>query len=205
MDQIAKVDNPESLRKHLEQSFTRFERGFRSQFPIVWATTLFAPIVLSGIALIVLGIIFGWDFPQRLIAHALMTFFVFGRLIILLGFESGDPDAVYKIALTPGQLFGLVTYLDFIVALFVTFHMGILFRLPYVGPKIAMLVWDGKFIMQAQPWVKRMAFLGLVIFVMFPTSTTGSIGRIDIWSSAWAQSLFGRLAGYYWAASWAMD
>jgi len=48
-----------------------------------------------------------------------------------------------------------------------------------------MLVWDGKFIMDAQPWIKRVAFFGLVLFVVFPTSTTGSIGG----------SIFGRLLG----------
>jgi len=79
----------------------------------------------------------------------------------------------------------LVTYLDFIVALFVTFHMGVLFRIPKVGPKLAMLVWDGKFFMDSQPWIKRMAFAGLVGFVIIPFSTTGSIGG----------SILGRLLG----------
>ena len=113
-----------------------------------------------------------------------MAFFVLGRFIILMGFE-GDVADKFNVAMKPGELFAMVTYMDFMTALFVTFHMGFLFRMPYVGPKVATLVWDGKFIMDAQPWVKRMAFLGLVLFVIFPTSTTGSIGG----------SIFGRLLG----------
>ena len=85
----------------------------------------------------------------------------------------------------PSELFCLVTYLDFMVALFVAFHMGILFRLPYIGEKIAMLVWDGKQLLNSQRWIKRVAFVGLVLFVVFPTSTTGSVGG----------SIFGRLLG----------
>ena len=70
-------------------------------------------------------------------------------------------------------------------AIFVEFHMGIIFRLPYVGEKLAMLVWDGKQFLTNHRWIRRMAFVGLVMFVVFPTSTTGSIGG----------SIFGRLLG----------
>lgn len=184
MEQISKADNPEALHQQLLRSFTDFELSFRRRFPIIWLITLLAPFVITAGLIVFFGLADGGGFSRKLVGHALMTFFVFGRLIILCGLESGAQDT-YRIALSPAVLFGLVTYLDFMVALFVTFHMGFLFRIPYVGPKVAMLVWDGKFILNAQPWVKRVAFLGLVIFVIFPTSTTGSIGG----------SIFGRLLG----------
>ena len=184
MKQIPKADNPEALQQQLLRSFTEFELSFRRRFPIIWLITLLAPFVVSAGLIVFFGFTDSWGFSRKLVGHALMTFFVFGRLIILCGLESSADDT-YRIALSPAVLFGLVTYLDFMVALFVTFHMGFLFRIPYVGPKVAMLVWDGRFILNAQPWVKRVAFLGLVIFVIFPTSTTGSIGG----------SIFGRLLG----------
>lgn len=157
---------------------------------MLWLTTLLAPVVVTTVLLIGLGLTQGWDYPQKLIGHALATFFIFGRFIVLVGTEgaAAATEATkegFKVLLSPGELFAMVTYMDVMVALFVTFHMGILFRLPNIGPKIAMLVWDGKFIMDAQPWIKRMAFFGLVLFVIFPTSTTGSIGG----------SIFGRLLG----------
>ena len=184
MEQISKSDNPEALHQQLLRSFTEFELSFRRRFPVIWLVTLLAPFVVSAGLIVFFGFADGWGFSRKLIGHALMTFFVFGRLIILCGMESSDQET-YRIALSPSVLFGLVTYLDFMVALFVTFHMGFLFRIPYIGPKVAMLVWDGKFLLNAQPWVKRIAFLGLVVFVIFPTSTTGSIGG----------SIFGRLLG----------
>ena len=79
----------------------------------------------------------------------------------------------------------MVTYMDVLTALFVTFHMGFLFRLPMIGSKIAGLASDGKFMMEQQPWLRRLAFFALTAFVIFPTSTTGSIGG----------SIFGRLLG----------
>jgi uncharacterized membrane protein len=134
--------------------------------------------------LILLGLINGWDYPQKLISHAFLTAAFLGRFVILMGMEDAAQDK-FQILLEPSELFALVTYLDVITAIFVAFHMGILFRLPYIGEKIAMLVWDGKSILQTYPWIKRMAFVGLVLFVVFPTSTTGSIGG----------SIFGRLLG----------
>lgn len=184
------ASDPESLRSELVRSFSSFETSFRSRFPMLWLVTLLAPVVVTVVLLVVLGLINGWDYPQKLVGHALATFFIFGRFIVLVGTEGAasvveTAEKGFKVLLSPGELFAMVTYMDFMVALFVTFHMGILFRLPNIGPKIAMLVWDGKFIMDAQPWIKRVAFFGLVLFVMFPTSTTGSIGG----------SIFGRLLG----------
>lgn len=180
------ASDPEALRNELVRSFSSFESSFRSRFPMLWLSTLLAPVVVTFVLLVVLGFTQGWDYPQKLIGHALATFFIFGRFIVLVGTEGASAaKESFKVLLSPGELFAMVSYMDFMVALFVTFHMGILFRLPNIGPKIAMLVWDGKFIMDAQPWIKRVAFFGLVLFVIFPTSTTGSIGG----------SIFGRLLG----------
>ena len=176
-------NDPEAHQKEVVSSITEFETALRKDYPIVWAATMSAPLVISLVLLAVLGAAYGWEYPGKLVSHALLTFFVFGRFIILSGTEAAN--GVSKVLLSPEELFGLVTYLDFITALFVTFHMGVLFRLPYVGPKIAMLVGDGKFVMDSFPKVKRAAFLGLVILVIFPSSTTGSIGG----------SIFGRLLG----------
>jgi hypothetical protein len=182
--QVLSSTDPDQLQKELVGSFTKFERSFRERFPVIWIATLLAPIVASALLLLFFGLTCGWGYAGRLVSHALLTFFVFGRFIILSGAEAAEGE-VYKILMSPLELFGLVTYLDFMTALFVTFHMGFLFRVPLLGPKIAMLVWDGKFVMDAQPWIRRFAFLGLVGFVMFPSSTTGSIGG----------SIFGRLLG----------
>jgi uncharacterized membrane protein len=197
--QVFTSTDPEQLQKELVGSFTKFESSFRKRFPVIWIATLLAPLVVSALLLLLFGVNYGWKFAGVLASHVVLTFFVFGRFIILAGSSKDipadtglQPDAALEVGekfqhvlMSPLELFGLVTYLDFMTALFVTFHMGFLFRIPGVGPKIATLVWDGKFVMEAQPWIRRFAFLGLVAFVMFPTSTTGSIGG----------SIFGRLLG----------
>ncbi len=182
-----KAQCPESLRIELVRSFTRFERSFRRNYPLLWILTFAGPAIFTVALLVMLGLINGWDYPSTIISHAVMTFFIFGRFVIMLGMpdSQASADQGYDILLSPGELFAMVTYMDVMVALFVTFHMGVIFRLPKIGEKIAALVYDGKFIVESQPWIRRMSFLGLVLFVVFPTSTTGSIGG----------SIFGRLLG----------
>ncbi len=185
MDDIGNgAENPEGMRKNLLKSFTDFEKLFRKQYPVIWISTLLAPIVVTAIVLGILYFANGSLYVGKVLSHAGLTFFVFGRFIILLGM-SDKPDTGHDISMEPYELFAMVTYMDFITALFVAFHMGFLFKLPWVGEKIAALVWDGKFLMEKQPWIKKISYIGLVAFVIFPTSTTGSIGG----------SIFGRLLG----------
>ncbi len=184
-DNIELTEDVGQLRDQLHSMFAGFEKQFRAERPILWWATLLSPLILTVTVLGVLSVIQGPGYAYKCVSHALLTFFVLGRFVLLAGIEGETTEAVAKIAMRPSELFFLVTYLDFIVALFVTFHMGILFRIPKIGPKLAMLVWDGKFFMDSQPWIKRMAYLGLVGFVIIPFSTTGSIGG----------SILGRLLG----------
>jgi hypothetical protein len=68
-----------------------------------------------------------------------------------------------------------------------------MFRVPWIGPKIASLSGDSEFILAHQPWMKRMTFLGLLAFIAFPLAATGSAGG----------AIFGRLLGLSrWAIFW---
>jgi len=87
----------------------------------------------------------------------------------------------------------MVTYQDVMVALFFAFHVGFMYRLPWIGPKIAELSVDSEFILSHQPWMKRFTFMGLLAFIAFPLAATGSVGG----------AIFGRLLGLSrWAIFW---
>lgn len=185
MDKLATYsENPQALRQELSASFHEFDTSFRKRFPLLWLVTLLGPFLFTIALLVYFGLTAGWGYPEKLIYHAFLTFVALGRFVILFGMEGATLET-YEVSMQPFELFALVTYMDFMVALFVAFHMGILFRLPYIGEKIAIMVWDGMQLLNAHPWIRRIAFVGLVLFVTFPTSTTGSIGG----------SIFGRLLG----------
>ncbi|MEL7497757.1 MAG: small multi-drug export protein [Planctomycetota bacterium] len=154
--------------------------------PLVWWAALVGPALVTLLALGFIYLTQGWEVSASYVGAAATAFFAFGRFVILLGADQPDPDAYFFLKhLNARNLFAMLTWLDVMTAIFVAFHMSVLFRIPWVGTKMEDLVADGRFILERQPWIRQAAFWGLVVFVIFPTSTTGSIGG----------SIFGRLLG----------
>lgn len=159
------------------------EKQFRTSHPWCWGFTLYAPLVLTASLLVLIVAQAGWEFASKLVTSAVATVLFFGRFIILSGSNGNFKDTDGSLA--SEHLFALVCYLDVMTALILAFHIGFLFKLPYIGPRVSALVTDGHFILDAQPWMRRATFFGLIAFVGFPLAATGSIGG----------SIFGRLLG----------
>lgn len=175
---------PDALEhERLLESFLAFEKNFHKNYFSLWLGTLVGPLILTLIAFGVVYAIKGPKFCGELLAATAASFFVLGRFSIVTPF----------IGLTPTDLFWMVTFQDVMVALFFAFHVGFMFRVPWIGPKIAALSSDSEFILAHQPWMKRMTFLGLLAFIAFPLAATGSAGG----------AIFGRLLGLSrWAIFW---
>lgn len=176
-------DELQRLRKEMLEQFEEFESSFGKKYPLVWWGTLVGPILVTLAIGVLLGFSYGWPFVGKLASTAVVAFFVFGRFIILGGGDAGSDEI--RSFLTSGQLFVLMSYLDLLVAVILSFHIGFMFKIPFLGPKVSELVADGQVILKLQPWMRRMTFLGLVAFVIFPLAATGSVGG----------SIFGRLLG----------
>lgn len=159
------------------------EEQFRAAHPWCWRITLFGPFVLTLVIAVLLLVYTGWEFTSKVATSAIVAVFILGRFIILSGAEGTFQDTDGAVA--SEHLVALVCYFDVMTALVLAFHIGFLFRVPYVGQRIAALVTDGHFILDAQPWMRRATFFGLVAFVGFPLAATGSVGG----------SIFGRLLG----------
>lgn len=163
---------------------------------IVWWTALVGPAVATAVVLTLVYLAIGWAKAVAYLVAAMTAFFVMGRFIILMGdgTPSDEPAGLFLMRwfetccleqLNASDLFVMLTWLDMMIAIFVAFHMAILFHVPLLGQKLRDLVSDGRFVLAKQPWIRRAAFSGLILFVLFPTSTTGSIGG----------TIFGRLLG----------
>jgi len=162
------------------------ELAKRKDPPSIWWTSLVGPLVVTLVLLLVIGLLQGWEVAGSYVAAAATAFFALGRFVIIIGGETaGENQHLFLKHLHATHLFWMLTWLDMMVAIFVAFHMGILFKIPWAGSRLEGLVSDGRFILAKQPWIRRAAFSGLVMFVIFPTSTTGSIGG----------TIFGRLLG----------
>lgn len=165
-------------------SFLQFEKNFyRNYFPL-WLGTLIGPWILTAILFGVLYVTSDHAYWWKLVNAAFWSFVLLGRFTIV---------ASSSLRLPATHLFWMVTYQDVMVALFFAFHVGYMYRLPWVGPKIAELSVDSEFILAHQPWMKRLTFLGLLAFIAFPLAATGSVGG----------AIFGRLLGLSrWGIFW---
>lgn len=181
----SKTEDPRELHRRAVESFHEFETSFRKLHPLIWLFSLLGPFVLTAILLILIGLFRGPGVAQQFISNGLAAFFFFGRFVILMGGRAGEGGGGVLDALSSGELFVMLTYMDTMCALFVAVNVGVLFNIPVIGPRVEELVSDGYFLLRSQPWVRRVAFWGLVLFVVFPSSTTGSIGG----------SILGRLLG----------
>ena len=183
----SKPDPDESLPKESAlESGDELQTDFSEKNRAIWWSSFLGPWV---IAIVILGMYYlseGFDGLKNLGIAITATFLMLGRFVILFG---GDDPIKFteniEFQMTPVALFIMLTIMDFLVAFFVAFHMDVLFKAPFFGPKLAGMVSDGRFILKHQPWIRNVAFVGLVLFVIFPSSTTGSIGG----------SIFGRLLG----------
>ena len=178
-----------------EEHWREYNDSLRRQQPLLWYLTLLGPLLLSLAILLTLYFIHGWPYVRGLLLSALAVFFFFGRFVILGGVSgngggggsgelAGELEAATRF-FSPGELALLVLYMDTMVASLLVFHIGFLFSLPFLGDRLRLLMDDGRFILQAHPWMKRLTFVGIVTFVTFPLAATGSVGG----------SIFGRLLG----------
>lgn len=169
--------------ERLLESFLKFEKNFHKNYFPLWLGTLIGPPLLTLILIGMIYVVAGPKFCGQLLFAAGCSFGFLGRFSIITPFAG----------LTPSDLFWMVTYQDVMVALFFAFHVGLMFRVPWIGPKIAALSSDSEFILSHQPWMKRATFLGLLAFIGFPLAATGSVGG----------AIFGRLLGLSrWAIFW---
>jgi len=164
----ATPNHPCYLRPALTRERKR-ELAYRRALPVAWWGTLLAPVVLSAVILSALWAFSGWPILAATVAAAAASLF-FGKFIILGGANGSE------ILLSAEELVALVVMMDIMTACWFVYHLGFMLRLPVVGIRFALLIEDGEYVMAAHPWVRRAAFVGLVVFVMVPFAMTGSIG-----------------------------
>ena len=158
------------------------EAEFRKRFPVVWWATLAGPPLVAATAVLNFWIAYGWAAAVKLVTTATFSFFAAGKFIILGG---GIEQLENRDFYSSEQLLALVFSMDVMTVCFLVFHLGFLFRLPKMGTKLQAVADNGHIILEAHPWMRRMTFVGLVIFVAVPLAMTGSVGG----------SILGRLLG----------
>ena len=132
-------------------------------------------------AAIVAGIVVALWFAGRfgrVTFAAGISFVSLGKLIILSG-------SVGTFRMGPWELALMVFTMDFLYAYLLAFNLEWLFRVRGFGPWLERLVNYCRYWLVQHPWMRRFAFAGVMLFVMFPLTGTGAPGG----------SILGRLVG----------
>lgn len=115
----------------------------------------------------------------KLPAFMVFAFVVAGKFIVLAPvLEAGTPYDPYYLA-------GMIAGMDVFTALFVAVNLDLLYRIRWVGRRLEAMEVRGRETLERRPLYRRLATLGVVLFVMFPLTGTGAIGG----------TIFGRLIG----------
>ena len=143
-----------------------------------WKTVaLITPLLVAILVPSVIGIFLGVGALQRFVTNSFIASFFLGKFVIVKGIAGSG--------YSPMQYALLVIYLDMLVASFLTFNLDYAYRIPYVGRRLEALQDYGREVVVERPWVRKVTFLGVILFVMFPLTGTGAVGG----------SIFGRLLG----------
>lgn len=178
------VERASRNREEMIASLEHFETRFRKEQFGLWLASLVGPWIATALYLGLYFVVAGAEHTWALMVAAALAFGAAGRFIIPL--QQTIPNlGEWSRLLTPEEMFWWVTFQDVMVALFLSVHIGFMFRIPYIGHKIAELTVDGELILSKQPWMRRFTFLGLLAFIAFPLAATGSAGG----------AIFGRLLG----------
>lgn len=140
------------------------------------------PVISTITILALLWLLGGKDKVGGLITYSIVSFFGGGKLIVFvpcLPLEKlpeafkilKDIQGMYNI----WELAGMVVYMDSMTAIVVTYNLHILNKIPKIGPMLKNTRKDCYFLLQANPWMHKMAFIAVILFVAFPISGTGAI------------------------------
>lgn len=78
-----------------------------------------------------------------------------------------------------------IAFVDIVVCLFLIWNFDLAKKLPFIGSGIRRVQLKGGQILESMPWVERLTFIGIVIFVMIPFQGSG----------AFAGTILGRAVG----------
>ncbi|MBW3581834.1 MAG: small multi-drug export protein [Euryarchaeota archaeon] len=127
------------------------------------------------------------EYALKLVAPPL--FFLFMLAVIYLFYPTMFAETIARITSTlvlgkfaaaGGQedfFFWLIVLgtIDVLVGLWLLWNFDLLFKLPYVGPRFRRFEAFGRTFLGQHQWVRRTAFLGIVLIVIVPFQGTGAV------------------------------
>jgi uncharacterized membrane protein len=153
--------------------------------PVLGAVHLLLPLAVLATA--IAALYFTGNLRRFSLASA-ASFFTLGKFIIVFGGLPAETyDRLGMEKMSTAELAGMVVFMDVLYAYFLAFNLHHVYRIRRfgIGPAIQRLQNFCQWWLSERPWMRRWAFTGVMLFVMFPLTGTGAPGG----------SIIGRLVG----------
>lgn len=162
------IEHPEGRLHHLVHRLAEDDPSGKLSRRTRLLMTL-GPIVAFGLILLFTGLLCGWKAAGFLWGVAVLSFVGMGKFAVLLGAAASAPLGVWPLA-------HIVIYGDIATMFIMLGNMHLLYRAPWVGRKLAQAHEASHYVLKANPWMRRLAWIGLAVFVAVPFQGTGAVG-----------------------------
>lgn len=122
-----------------------------------------------GIYLVLMLLVFLFTSPAvfyETLTRTLLTY-VIGKFSAAGAASVGEGDFLYWVF--------MIGTVDVLTGLFLVWNFDLLYRVPFLGPLLRVMEAKGLMFLDANPWVRRVAFLGVVLIVIVPFQGTGAV------------------------------
>lgn len=126
------------------------------------------PVAASLAAWGILALIWPLSKMLQLKAAVAAVWLFAGKFVILA------PSLAGTVELTPWELAGLVSWMDTATAIILWANLKFLYRLPWLGRKLIKVRRHSERTMSRSAFMRRGAFAGVALFVLFPVAGTGA-------------------------------
>lgn len=164
-----RIDEPGDV---LEADYERKNLG-------IMLLQFFIPFAIAGIFFFLLYLALEWDVFNRLGALSILYF------VPPAGKETVIPTGVLVFGIHPLLMAMPIAFLDIVVGLFLVWNFDLAKKVPLLGKWICKFEASGSDVLEKKPWIEKLAFVGLVGFVIFPFQGSGGVGT----------SILGRVIG----------
>lgn len=106
-------------------------------------------------------------------------FLLLGGLLLAYLLPPAGKESVIPAGLLLGEPWWLIAsitlVMDLCCSLFVAMNLDLVLRIPILGPFVARFMEGGRAFLEARPWLERLSFVGLIIFVIVPFQGSGGV------------------------------
>ncbi len=136
--------------------------------------SLIMPFVSALTILLLLAIFIEPKKAYELMTLSVSSFFALGKFVVFVPvIPHVFPDI--KVTFSIWQMVGMIVFMDTCTAIILGYNIHLLTKMKWMGTKFKEIRTDCFYLLEANPWMKKLASVAVSLFVAFPIAGTGAI------------------------------